>query len=149
MTGKRVAAAVLAIVSVLGVGCGKSKEAQAFDSIGNQCWALVGQQATVATADAQFYSAIVISPLCCPAAGSLKAPIGGNCPDQTVDNPECSVYYEWQASDPGLCNTTTGGCCFICEVRVMKATAAAEGVSTPICAARWLPGEPCQLPVCQ
>jgi hypothetical protein len=149
MTGKRGAAVVLAIVSVLGGGCGTSKEKQAFDSIGNQCRALVGQQATVGTADAQFYTAAVISPLCCPAAGSLKTPIGGNCPVQSLDNPECSVYYEWEASDPSLCSVTTGGCCFICEVRVMKAAGTAQGVNTPICASRWLPGQACQLPVCQ
>src|SRR5512142_1814468 len=149
MGAKRFAVAGIAAVAVLVAACGKSREQQAFDQLGQMCGALVGQQLTIKQVDAQFYTAPVISNLCCPPAGELRVPIGGTCPDQSTDNPECSIYYEWQAYDLNLCDAATGGCCFICEVRVMKQPVAATGADTPICAARWLKQQPCQFPACQ
>lgn len=145
MSGKRVAVGV-AVAAVVVAACGSSKEQQAYDQLKSMCNGLVGS--TVRQADNQFLSAgvMVASPLCCPPAGTLKVPIGGTCPPQTADDPECSLYYEWQAFDPSLCDAGTGACCYICEVRVMKSAAA--GQDTPLCAARWLPKQPCQLPVC-
>ena len=138
MFGKRVAAVVLAIVSVAGLGCGKSKEAQAFDSIGNECRAFIAQGATLTQVDNQFNTATVIDGPCCPQSGSIEVPIQGTCPEQTATNPECSVFFAWPASDPSLCSQSAGGgCWFVCELRVMRSSYASTGMNSTVCDGRW------------
>ena len=139
MIGKRVAAVVLAIVSVAGLGCGKSKEAQAFDSIGNECRAFIAQGASVTQVDNQFHTAYVVYGPCCPQpAGSIEVPIQSTCPEQTPTNPECSVFFAWPASDPSLCSQSAGGgCWFVCELRVMRSSWASTGMNTAVCDGRW------------
>jgi hypothetical protein len=138
MIGKRVAAVVLAIVSVAGLGCGKSKEAQAFDSIGNECRAFIAQGATLTQVDNQFNTATVIDGPCCPQSGSIEVPIQGTCPEQTATNPECSVFFAWPASDPSLCSQSAGGgCWFVCELRVMRSSYASTGMNSTVCDGRW------------
>lgn len=142
MGARRFAVAGIAAVTVLAVACGKSREEQAFDEVGRQCAAIPSQQTTIRQVDIQFRGATVISDFRCPAPGSILAPVDGTCPVQTPEDPQCSVFYEWQSYDPGLCSPQ-GGCCFICEVRVTKSSSSA-GVDTPICGSRWLSGQFCQ-----
>jgi hypothetical protein len=143
MAGKRFAAASLALVTVLGIACGKSKEAQAFDQVRAMCQGIVGT--TLASAEFTLNSGYQYFAYQCPAPPNLFTPIGGTCPDQSEADPECKVYWYWLPNDPSLCNPSTGGCCFICEGRFMKSSIPATGSpgDATMCSVRWLSGQGC------
>jgi hypothetical protein len=149
MTPRRLAAVVACVVAL---ACGKSRQEHAFEEIQSICNGLVAQGATLSQADQEtgIGSAIAsgvgaASNILCPSGSTLLTSLGGTCPPQSTANPECAVLFEWQSTDPGLCDPQ-GGCCFFCELRFMKGsiTTSDGGASTPICATRWLKGQPCQ-----
>ncbi len=144
MSSRRLVA-VLACAAAL--ACGKSRQQRAFEQLQSICEGLVAQQTTLAQAEQAMNSVQYESGFRCPTGDVLLAPLsGGTCPAQSASNPECAFFFEWQSTDPGLCNPQ-GGCCFLCEVRVMKGsiTQSDAGASTPICASRWVGGQFCQL----
>jgi hypothetical protein len=145
MAGKRFAVASLAVLIVLGIACGKSKEAQAFDQLKAMCEGTVGT--TLRQADVTLNSGIPVILLQCSTATSIIVPfLPLRCPEATQDNVECRTQWEWAASDPSLCSASTGGCCFVCEVRTMSGSVPAGGqpVDETICDARWFSGQICK-----
>ena len=139
MGARRFVVAAVAAVAVLVVACGSSREQQAFNELKARCLGVAGS--TLTNADIAL-STGVVTKIICPTPPNVFVPIGGTCPDQTQDNPECQVFWYWQAYDPGLCSPQ-GGCCFVCEARVMKGSIPATAGDAPVCAARWLSGQPC------
>ncbi len=123
------AAALLALEA-----CGSSPEEKAFDQIAATCAHQVG--ATYAAATAALQGGYPVGPLC--SATLLPMSSTDACGAASAESEVCQVLYYWFSVDPSVCQ---GGSC-VCELRILKSTLDAQQGAAPICAARFLRGQP-------
>jgi hypothetical protein len=130
---------------LLVAACGQSKQAKLFAEIESLCDSAVASGWTLAQAEIELRGADVRSalPVCSATTGNLPPPNTDSCGTASAENPVCSVFFEWVASDSSLCNPG-GGCCLLCEVRVKKTDLDAKGGNAPLCASRGAQGQFCQ-----
>lgn len=132
--------ALLAVLLLGAAACGKSREAKAFDELGQECGALVANGATIRDADSLFGGAYVfLSPSCDPALPPLGS--ADACGTPEAGDARCEMFWYFVPSDPGLCGPN--GCCYICEARALQSAVAKSGIDTPICASQFHRKQPC------
>ena len=133
MISKRAVAAAL----LLAAACGKSKEERLFDQLAQICTQLAVEGTSFGQAQNALSGGLQDGPFC---SGSLT-PAGSNdfCGEISAENPVCQVFYFWLSGDPDACDN---GCC-VCEIRVLQANLEGQGDDAPVCAARFLRGQPC------
>ncbi len=125
----------LAAAALLALGaCGSSPEEKAFDQLAATCTRQVG--ATEQSAAAALQGGYPVGPLC--SATLLPMSSTDACGAASAQNEICQVLYDWFSQDPSVCQ---GGDC-VCELRILKSALDAQQGSAPICAARFLRGQP-------
>jgi len=124
---------VAGAILVLGA-CGSSPEQKAFDHLSATCAAQAG--ASYAAAAASLQGGYPVGPLC--SATLLPIAESDACGAASAGNEVCQVLYYWFSADPGVCQ---GGAC-VCELRILKTNLDAQQGAAPICAARFLRGQP-------
>ncbi len=125
----------VAAAALLALGaCGSSSEQKAFDQLASTCTAQVG--ATYASAAAALQGGYPVGPLC--SATLLPISSADTCGAASAESEVCQVLYYWFSQDPSACQ---GGYC-VCELRLLKSTLDAQQGAAPVCAARFVRGQP-------
>jgi hypothetical protein len=130
----RLAPALLGAAAAGLAACGASAEEKTFDALSAKCNAQLGQTASSAAAALQ--GGYPVGPLC--STTLLPMSPTDACGAASTANEVCQLLYYWFSADPAVCQ---GGAC-VCELRLLKSTLDAQNGSAPICAARFLRGQP-------
>jgi hypothetical protein len=77
-----------------------------------------------------------VGPLC--SATLLPLPEGDTCGAASPDAEVCQVLYDWFTADPSVCQGGTS----VCELHLRKSDLDALQGAAPICAVRFLRGQP-------
>jgi len=122
-------------------GCGRSPSHRAIEELSGRCGAQLG--VTYAEAQAALSDAtLMVEPACSATLLSMcegPPPCGNDsCGDASAADELCQVLWYWLPGDPTACQ---GGYC-VCELRLEETALDAEQGSAPICAARFLEGQP-------
>lgn len=128
--------ALLAALALAGLACGNSREEKALDEAQAACLALTQPGTTLRDADiamrgAQGVSQIACSPLV-PLPGETCAPAEGDQP--------CEVFYYFVTTS--VCSAQ-GGCCAICDVRMIQSDLSQHGVDALVCGSAFYRRQPC------
>ncbi len=126
--------ALLALIALLGACGGRTQDQRIADDLSATCTAQVG--ASYAAAASALQGGYAVGPLC--SATLLPMSDADACGAASAGKEVCQVLYYWFSADPGACQ---GGTC-VCELRLQKAALDAQQGSAPICAARFLKGQP-------
>jgi hypothetical protein len=126
-------AAGLAASAALVLGaCGATAEEKAFDELSATCTEQVG--GTVQAATVALQGGYPVGPLC--STTLLAMSDTDACGAASAANEVCQVLYYWFSAE-----ACQGGYC-VCELRVLKQALDARQGSAPICAARFVRGQP-------
>lgn len=129
--------APLLALALLAAGCGKSKERELYEQREAACASVLGL--TVSQAEVALLHNVDSGDVDCP-AGLNRIDETDTCGGSTTGpytSTVCRVFFLWSASDPGLCNDSTG-CVYGCVARVTPGDATTLDDVT-ICARAWLP----------
>lgn len=130
--------ALVAALLLAGAACGNSREGEFIDDIEAQCFALTAEgttldDATLALRGAQAFT----NPRCDPALTPL--PSNDRCAPAEGDA-RCETFWYFYAAS--LCSPA-GGCCQICETRVVQSDLSQNGGGAAVCGSRFYRRQPC------
>jgi hypothetical protein len=123
-----------AAVLVLGACGGSSPEQKTFDELSARCTAQLGASYSMASAALQ--GGYPVGPLCSAALEPTSQ--SDACGAASAEREVCQVLFYWFSADPAVCQ---GGAC-VCELRLLRSELDAQQGAAPICAARFLRGQP-------
>jgi hypothetical protein len=126
--------ALLAAATLLIGACGRSPEEKTADDLSARCTAQLG--AAYGAAATALQGGYPVGPLC----SATLLPISGAdaCGAASAESEVCQVLVYWFSADPAACQD---GYC-VCELRLLKGTLDTQQGAAPICAARFLRGQP-------
>ncbi len=130
--------AVLVLILVAGLACGNSREEKALDEAEGLCLALTQPGNDLDAAAVALRGAyLALGPDC----GSLAAlPANDTCAP-AADDARCAWY--WYYFTTSVCSAA-GGCCAICEVRVLRSDESANGRGAAVCGSAFYRRQPCR-----
>lgn len=126
--------ALSAAALLAGAACGPTSEEHVMAEIAARCARQRG--ASYGDAQSALAGGYPVGPLC--AASLAPLPDGDSCGAATAGDEVCQVIYAWFSADPGEC---PGGVC-TCELRLRRSELEARQGRAPICAARFVRGDP-------
>ena len=130
--------ALLVALALAGLACGNGREEKALDEAAAACLALTQPGTTLDDAAIALRGAYVaVGPDCAnlPALSS-----NDTCAPATGDA-RCAWYWYFYTSS--VCSSA-GGCCGICEVRVLQSDEAAHAGGAAVCGSAFYRRQPCR-----
>jgi hypothetical protein len=129
---------LIAALVLAGIACGNSREEKVLDEAEAQCFALTAPGTTLDAASTAMRGAqVFLSPSCDPALVAL--PSNDRCAP-AEDDARCEMF--WYFYTASVCSPA-GGCCGVCEARVLRSDVSQNGGGAAVCASNFYRRQPC------
>ena len=130
---------VLAAALLLGgLACGNSREEKAVDEAEAACAALTAPGTTLNDASIALRGAQVFTDVSCD-TNLIALPSNDTCAPAQGDARCAGFWYFYTTS---ICSAA-GGCCAICEVRLLQSNLSKDGAGAPVCGSAFHRKQPC------
>lgn len=129
---------LLLALALAGIACGNSREEKALDEAQAACLALTQPGNTLDTAAIALRGG---SAAFGPDCANLVALSSNDTCAPAADDARCAWYWYFYTSS--VCSSA-GGCCGICEVRVLQSDEAAKGGGAAVCGSAFYRRQPCR-----
>ena len=135
----RLRTAIPAAALLAGLACGNSREEKALDEAQAACLALTQPGTTLSQAEIDLRGAQVFVPPSTPCQPVVPLPSNDTCaPAQ--DDARCAAFWYFYTSS--ICSAQ-GGCCGICEVRMLQSDLTQHGAGAAVCGSAFYRRQPC------
>lgn len=130
---------LIAVLMVAGAACGNSREEDALDEAEAICLGLTAPGTTVVDAGVALRGAYGYA-LPGPPCDLLALPSNDTCAPAPADG-RCAGF--WYFITSSVCSPT-GGCCGVCEVRVLQSDVSQNGGDAAVCASAFYRRQLCR-----